>query len=31
MANKPSVAIIGASGVVGGNMAAFLATKRHLF
>lgn len=31
MASKPSVTIIGASGVVGGNMAAFLVTKRHLF
>lgn len=28
---KFSVAVIGASGVVGGNMAAFLATKKHLF
>jgi len=31
MAYKPSVAVLGASGVVGGNMAKFLATKRHLF
>lgn len=31
MANKPSVTIIGASGVVGGNMANFLVTKTHLF
>ena len=31
MAQKPSVAVIGASGVVGGNMADFLVTKTHLF
>jgi len=31
MAYKPSVAVLGASGVVGGNMAKFLMTKRHLF
>ena len=31
MAYKPSVAVLGASGVVGGNMAKFLVTKRHLF
>lgn len=31
MTSKPSVAVIGASGVVGGNMAKFLVTKQHLF
>lgn len=31
MSHKPSVAVFGASGVVGGNMAAFLAAKAHLF
>jgi UDPglucose 6-dehydrogenase len=31
MSRKPSVAVFGASGVVGGNMAAFLTTKACLF
>lgn len=31
MAYKPSVVVLGASGVVGGNMAKFLVTKQHMF